>query len=149
MRRGSMLLTWDVKEKFSRSSGHSMLEMITSAKTNKQTKPKNKNKTTTRQPQLTYIIRKRHLKWFGHVQRTDNTRVPLRLYRSLEPTHGQRKPGQTSHNMDGETSGETLTPLWYSLDGLSRKQSCNWSQLRIWSYFLRQATGADGHDAVW
>ena len=44
----------------------------------------------TKQPQLTSVIRKRRLKWFGHVQRMDASRIPRRLY-SWNPTHGRRR----------------------------------------------------------
>ena len=47
----------------------------------------------TKQPQLTRTIRKRRLQWFGHIQRMNATRLPLRLYK-WTPLHGQRKKGR-------------------------------------------------------
>ena len=47
----------------------------------------------TNQLQLSNIIKKRRLQWFGHLQRMDASRLPLKLYR-WTPYHGQRKPGR-------------------------------------------------------
>ena len=46
------------------------------------------------QPQLSNVIKKRRLQWFGHLQRMDVTRLPLKLYRWI-PYHGKRKPGRS------------------------------------------------------
>ena len=47
----------------------------------------------TRQPQLTAVIRKRRLQWFGQIQRMDMDRIPKKLY-LWKPAHGKRKPGR-------------------------------------------------------
>ena len=47
----------------------------------------------TKQPQLTNILRKRRLKWFGHVLRMDNDRAPKMLY-LWQLSHGKRRRGR-------------------------------------------------------
>ena len=99
----------------------------------------------TRQPQLTKIIRKRRLQWFGHVQRMDNTRLPLRLYR-WEPTHGQRKPGRprTTWRDVIRRDIDIILPGW-----TVEEAEVATRDRKLWTHFLHQAAGADGHDAVW
>ena len=47
----------------------------------------------TNQPKLSNIIRNRPLQWFGHLQRMDAIRLPLKLHQWI-PYHGQRNPGR-------------------------------------------------------
>ena len=63
----------------------------------------------TNQPQLSSVIKKHRLQWFGHLQRMDVTRLPLKLYR-WTPYHGkkiQADPGQ----LRKMSSNVTWTPL--------------------------------------
>ena len=47
----------------------------------------------TKQPQLTEIIRTRRLRWFGHLHRLNDTRLPKRIYKWL-PQFGRRRRGR-------------------------------------------------------
>ena len=47
----------------------------------------------TNQPQLSNVIKKCLVQWFGHLQRMDVTWLSLKLYR-WTPYHGNRKPGR-------------------------------------------------------
>ena len=70
----------------------------------------------TNQPQLTKVIRKRRLPWFGHVQRMEKARLPLTLY-GWTPTHGRREGRQ------GRPVRTALGETWMlcSLDGPWRR----------------------------
>ena len=72
----------------------------------------------TNQPQLTNIIKKRRLQWFGHLQRMDASRLTLRLYQ-WNPNHRQRKPGRprTTWKDDIRNDLDSLMIGW-SLDTL-------------------------------
>ena len=50
-------------------------------------------RTRTKQPQLTSVIRKRRLQWFGHVQRMDIDCIPKKVY-TWKPVHGNCRPGR-------------------------------------------------------
>ena len=99
----------------------------------------------TSQPQLTRTIRKRRLQWFGHVQRMNNTRLPLKLYR-WTPLHGQRKQGRprTTWKDVIRRDLDTILPGWTVEEAEVAARD-----RRSWSNFLRQAASADPHGAVW
>ena len=99
----------------------------------------------TKQPQLSSIIRQRRLQWFGHLQRMDVNRLPLKMYRWM-PTHGKRKPGRPR-----TTWRDVITR---DLDTLLTGWSLEEAEVaardrKNWKLFLRQAASAGMHDAVW
>ena len=91
----------------------------------------------TKQPQLTLVIRKRCLKWFGHVQRMNASRIPRRLY-SWNPTHGRRRRGRPrtawkdtiSKDINKEEEGEVAA-----------------KDRSVWKFLVHQAAGASMHEA--
>ena len=93
----------------------------------------------TGQPQLSNVIRKRRLQWFGHVQRMDKTRLPLKLYR-WTPTHGRRKPGRPRATWKDaiRRDMDTILPGWTVEEAEVAARD-----RRIWKHFLRQAASAD------
>ena len=91
------------------------------------------------QTQLTHLIRKRRLQWFGHVQRMDNTRLPLKLYR-WTPTHGKRKPGRprTTWKDVIRRDIDSVFPGWTVEEAEVAARD-----RRVWAHFLRQAASAE------
>ena len=92
----------------------------------------------TKQPQLTSVIRRRRLQWFGHVQRMDMYRIPKKAY-TWKPVHGKRRPGRPKMSWK-EVIKKDINKL-----------ECGWSveeaevaarDRSIWKYLSRQAAGA-------
>ena len=92
----------------------------------------------TKQPQLTSVIRRRRLQWFGHVQRMDMDRIPKKAY-TWKPVHGKRRPGRPKMSWK-EVIKKDINKL-----------ECGWCveeaevaarDRSIWKYLSRQAAGA-------
>ena len=99
----------------------------------------------TNQPQLSNIIKKRRLQWFGHLQRMDASRLPPKLYR-WTPYHGQRKPGRPPRISWKDIIRRDLDSL---MTGWSLEEAeVAARDQKIWGHFLRQAAGAEMHDAI-
>ena len=99
----------------------------------------------TKQPQLTMVLRKRRLQWFGHLLRMDTQRIPRILY-LWTPTHGKRRIGRPRTSWK-----DVITRDLETLDfGWSLEEAEVAAQDRtIWKFLTCQAAGAGMHDAVW
>ena len=97
----------------------------------------------TNQPQLTSVIRKRRLKWFGHVQRMDASRIPRRLY-SWNPTHGRRRRGRPRTAWK-DTINKDINKMDF---GWSVEEAEVAAKDRsVWKFLVNQAAGASMHEA--
>ena len=97
----------------------------------------------TKQPQLTSVIRKRRLKWFGHVQRMDASRIPRRLY-SWNPTHGRRRRGRPRTAWKDTINKDINKMDW----GWSVEEAEVAAKDRsVWKFLVNQAAGASVHEA--
>ena len=98
----------------------------------------------TKQPQLSSVIRKRRLQWFGHLQRMDMNRIPRKLYH-WKPTHGKRRAGRpkTSWTQVIQKDISILNFGWLLEDAEAVARD------RVtWRHLSSQAAGADMHDAA-
>ena len=92
----------------------------------------------TKQPQLTAVIRKRRLQWFGHLQRMDMSRIPKKLY-NWKPVHGKRKRGRpkTSWREVIQRDINKMDIEWSVEDAEIAAR-----ERKIWRYRSGQAAGA-------
>ena len=99
----------------------------------------------TKQPQLTSVIRKRRLQWFGHLQRMNQDRIPKRLY-LWKPTHGRCKPGRPKTSWR-DVIHRDISRL--DLGWTVKEAEVAALDRRTWKLLLSQAAGAEMHDADW
>ena len=97
----------------------------------------------TKQPQVTVVIRKLHLQWFGHIQGMDMDHIPKKLY-LWKPAHEKRWPGRREI-------------IWWAIIQKDiSKMDLSWTVLEaevaarkriMWRYLSNQAVSAVMHDA--
>ena len=93
----------------------------------------------TKQPQLTNILRKRRLKWFGHVLRMDKDRAPKMLY-LWKPTHGKRRRGRPRTTWRDVIQRDlTLLDTGWSIE----EAEVAAQDRTIWKIFTSRAASAD------
>ena len=99
----------------------------------------------TKQPEVSKVIRNRRLKWFGHLLRLDNERIPKRLH-LWKPTHGRRRR-RRPRTMWTSVIQRDLLNLGL---GWSVEEAEIAAQDRIgWTILTSQAASADMHDTDW
>ena len=101
--------------------------------------PNKRIRSMTKQPQLTNILRKRRLKWFGHVLRMDKDRAPKMLY-LWKPTHGKRRRGRPRTTWRDVIQRDlTLLDTGWSIE----EAEVAAQDRTIWKIFTSRAASAD------
>ena len=97
----------------------------------------------TKQPQLSKVIRNRRLKWFGHLLRMDNERIPKRLH-LWKPTHGRWRRGRPRTMWTNVIQRDLLNlGLRWSVE----EAEIAAQDRTVWKILTSQAASADMHDA--
>ena len=83
------------------------------------------------------------LKWFGHVQRMDASRIPRRLY-SWNPTHGRRRRGRPRTAWK-DTINKDINKM--DLGWSVEEAEVAAKDRSVWKFLVNQAVGASMHEA--